>query len=218
MHHLRFAPFSALAQQLLPFVESSTDGSHDLSHLQRVWSNAFALHRVEGGDAESLAAAVLLHDCVWVEKNSPLRDQASRLAAERASEILQQARWPAAKTTLVAEAIHTHSFSAGLQPTSLEGRILQDADRLDAIGAIGIARCFYTAGRMGSSLYEPNDPLAATRPADDRAYALDHFPKKLLLLGAGFHTGEGARLAAKRMAVLQGFYNNMLEEVGAPLA
>jgi uncharacterized protein len=217
MHHLRFAPFETLAHQLLPFLAASTDGSHDISHLQRVWHNAFAIQRVEGGDAECLAASVLLHDCVAVEKSSPLRDQASRLAAERASDILSGLGWPAAKVALVCEAIHTHSFSAGLQPTSLEGQILQDADRLDAIGAIGIARCFYTAGRMGSSLYEASDPLAIQRAADDRAYALDHFPKKLFLLGEGFHTREGSQLAAKRMAMLKDFYTAMVEEVGNPL-
>lgn len=78
-----FAPLASLAAELLPSaLEISDDGAHDLAHLQRVWHNVRTLHEEEGGDLEVLLAAVLLHDCVAVEKNSPLRSQASRLAAE----------------------------------------------------------------------------------------------------------------------------------------
>ena len=110
-----------------------------------------------------MLAATLLHDCVAVEKNSPLRSRASTLAAEQARHILSQMDWSAKDCEAVGHAVQSHSFSANIQPVSLEARILQDADRLDAIGALGIARCFYTAGRMGSSLYEPEDPTAANR-------------------------------------------------------
>jgi uncharacterized protein len=75
-------PYQALAPRLLAHVDGG-DGSHDTSHLDRVWNNARAIMAGEGGDAELLAAAVLLHDCVQVEKSSPLRARASRLAAER---------------------------------------------------------------------------------------------------------------------------------------
>ncbi len=79
-----FAPFDALAEQLLPHApEAKADGSHDLSHIARVWKNAAAIQKSEGGDAEILFAAALLHDCVSVEKNSPDRHRASGLAAEK---------------------------------------------------------------------------------------------------------------------------------------
>ena len=161
-----------------------------------------------------LVAAVMLHDCVTLEKGSPLRGQASRLSAERASQALNQLGWGANDIAVVKDAVLCHSFSAGLTPRTLEGRVLQDADRLDAIGMVGIARCFYTAGRLGSRLYESTDPTAASRPLDDRSYALDHFPKKLLTLSTGFMTQAGRRLAAQRHTQLQQFYDAFVAELG----
>jgi uncharacterized protein len=157
---------------------------------------------------------VLLHDCVHVEKSSPLRGQASRLAAERAAGILAGHGWDGAVVARVAHAIAAHSFSAGIRPESLEARVLQDADRLDAIGYIGIARCFYTAGRMGSSLYHDGDPAGVGRVLDDRAFALDHFRAKLLKLAEGFQTAAGARMAQERTAVLADFVAGFEAEIG----
>lgn len=83
-----FTPLTDLAATLLPHaLEPSEDGAHDLSHLQRVWHNVRSIQAEEGGDLEVLLAAVLLHDCVAVEKNSPLRSKASTLAADKAGEI-----------------------------------------------------------------------------------------------------------------------------------
>ena len=109
--------------------------------------NALRIHGSEGGDLRIIAAAVLLHDCVSVEKNSPDRAHASRLAAEKAFEVLDTLGWRTMEISAVGHAILTHSFSANIPPESLEAKILQDADRLDAIGMIGAARCFYIAGR-----------------------------------------------------------------------
>jgi uncharacterized protein len=210
-----FSPYGELAHQLLPSFQSAGDGAHDVSHLERVWRNAKAIHAEEGGDLELLAASVLLHDCIQVPKNSPLRDTASRLAADEARKLLQILGWKKPRIETVAGAIESHSYSAGIAPASLEGRILQDADRLDAIGMTGIARCFYTAGRMGSSLYSPVDPRGDTRPLDDRQFALDHFPRKLLKLVDGFQTAAGRHLALQRQRALQEFYQGMLAEIGA---
>jgi uncharacterized protein len=211
----RFAPWAALAGQLLDQVEDGGDGSHDIAHLHRVWLNAQAIAAEEGGDGELLAAAVLLHDCVHVEKSSPLRAQASRLAAARAREVLAALGWAPARIAAVAHAIEAHSFSAGIAPESLEARVLQDADRLDAIGCIGVARCFYTAGRMGSALYDAADPRAEHRTLDDQAFAIDHFRTKLLGLAEGFHTRAGARLAAERTGRIARFLAEFEEEAGA---
>ena len=204
----------ALAPQLLAHVDAGGDGSHDTSHLDRVWANARAIMADEGGDAELLAAAVLLHDSVRVEKSSPQRPHASRLAAERARAVLAGLGWPAARVEAAAHALAAHSFSAGIAPETLEARILQDADRLEAIGAIGIARCFYTAGRMGSALYDPADPSAAHRELDDRAFAIDHFRTKLLRLEDGFQTPAGARLARERTRLVADFLAAFEGEIG----
>lgn len=208
-----FAPYEALAADLLPHAADTTDGSHDLAHILRVFRNAMRIHREEGGDGDVLAAAVLLHDCVAVEKNSPLRAQASRLAAEKASAILRHLAWPEVKVVAVAHAILAHSFSANIPPETLEAKILQDADRLDAIGMVGAARCFYVAGRLNSELYDPADPRAERRAVDDRRYSIDHFPAKLFKLADGFQTVTGAKHARARHARLVEFYDLFLEEI-----
>ncbi|WP_223519014.1 HD domain-containing protein [Pseudomonas sp. GL-B-19] len=210
-----FAPLQNLAAQLLPYaLEPSEDGAHDLSHLQRVWHNVRTIHTQEGGELEVLLAAVLLHDCVAVEKNSPLRSQASRLAAEKASGVLADLHWPNERISAVAHAIEAHSFSANITPTTLEAKIMQDADRLDSLGLLGVARTFYVAGRMGSALYDPQDPEAKYRDYDDTRFCLDHFQTKLLHLADGFQTATGRRLAQLRHERLKGFMEQFKEEIG----
>ena len=209
-----FQPFEALVQELIPHVIATDDGAHDIGHIGRVLANAMRIQAVEGGDGEILAAAVLLHDCVSVEKNSPLRAQASRLAAEKASEILSGLGWDQGRTAACAHAIAAHSFSAGIAPETLEAKILQDADRLDAIGMIGVARLYYIGGRMGSSLYDPVDPKAEHRPLDDKMFAMDHFAAKLFKLADGFQTATGSLLAGERHKRLHLFYDLLLEEIG----
>lgn len=214
-----FAPFQDLATLLIPHtVAEKLDGSHDVSHLQRVWSNVCAIRDAEGGDAEILLAATLLHDCVSVEKNSPFRSSASRLAAARARDLLTEMGWGEERIDAVAHAIEAHSFSAAITPTSLEARILQDADRLDALGMIGVARMFYVSGRMGGNLYDPQDPNADRRAYDDQRFAVDHFHTKLFNLADGFQTATGARLAQARHARMRRFLDELLEEVASPVA
>jgi uncharacterized protein len=208
-----FAPYQELAGQLIPHATDSDDGSHDIAHILRVFKNAMRIHASEGGDGRVLAAAVLLHDCVAVEKNSPLRAQASRLAAEKAAGILDGMGWDKAAIAAVAHAITTHSFSANLPPETVEAKILQDADRLDAIGMVGAARCFYIAGRMASGLYDPVDPLAKQRPLDDKSFAIDHFEVKLFKLADGFQTTAGRALARERHQRLKDIRDMFLDEI-----
>lgn len=210
-----FAPFDALAELLLPHaLEAKSDGSHDLSHIARVWKNAAVIQKAEGGDVEILFVACLLHDCVSVEKNSPDRHRASSLAAQKASALLRKLGWSDERIAMTAHAIEAHSFSASIEPRSLEAQILQDADRLDAIGVIGAARCFYIAGRMGSALYDSTDPIAENRPLDDKSYALDHFRAKLFKLASGFKTKTGSQMAAQRHQRLEAIFNDFLSEAG----
>lgn len=210
-----FAPLQSLADTLLPHaLEPGEDGAHDLSHLQRVWHNVRLVQAQEGGDLPVMLAATLLHDCVAVEKNSPLRSQASRLAAEKASALLTSLDWSAAEVSAVNHAIEAHSFSANITPTTLEAKIVQDADRLDSLGMLGVARTFYTAGRMGSALYDPFDPEAKARDYDDKRFCLDHFQTKLLHLADGFQTPTGQHLAQLRHQRLKGFMELFKEEIG----
>lgn len=210
----RFSPYETIAGQLLPHaLEVTDDASHDVAHLLRVWRNVQTISEVEGGDGRTLIAATLLHDCVHIPKDSPQRSSASRLAAEKAQAVLAGCDWGTDVSDNVAHAIEAHSFSAGIAPRTLEARILQDADRLDAIGHIGIARCFYVSGRLGRALYDPDDPLGAARDLDDLTYAIDHFQTKLLRLLGSFQTPTGNALAAKRHKVVQEFMDGLLTEV-----
>jgi uncharacterized protein len=212
-----FGDQSALAGQLLAALgPEADDGSHDQSHLLRVARNAIEIADAEPGcDREVLTAAIILHDCVAVEKNSPERSQASRLAAARARTILAKMGRSPARIEQAAHAIEAHSFSAGIEANTLEAQIVQDADRLDAIGAIGIARCFYVAGRMGSRLYDPSDPPAANRKLDDRKFALDHFGAKLFQIAGNFQTKTGQALADARTRTMRDFVRALLNEIGA---
>ncbi|WP_350647157.1 HD domain-containing protein [Pseudomonas sp. HY13-MNA-CIBAN-0226] len=212
-----FFPYQSLANNLLEYIpESCADGSHDLTHIHRVWLNAKMIHSIEGGDLETLLAASILHDCVAVEKNSPLRAKASTLASAKASAILADLGWAESNIAAVALAIKSHSFSAGFEPTTIEAKIIQDSDRLDAIGMVGVARCFYAAGRMESGLYDFTNPTASGREYRDDRFAIEHFHTKLLKLASGFQTQEGARIAEKRHRSLEHFLNEFMGEIGLP--
>jgi len=188
------------------------DGGHDLGHLARVWRHASTIAEVEGGDLEVLAAAAWLHDLVNPPKDSPDRKSGSVLSAQAAAPLLVDEGFPAQNHANVLHCIEAHSFSAGIAPPTLEATILQDADRLDALGAIGIARCFCVAGQMGAQLFDPEDPLAKGRPLEDHRYALDHFEIKLLRLPEGLHTETARHLAAPRVARMRAFVAALADE------
>jgi uncharacterized protein len=210
-----FAPYQALADFLLrAFDANEAGGAHDLSHIVRVWRNAVRIAGTEPEcDREILLAAAILHDCVAVEKNSPQRPFASRLSAARAREIVAPLRWEPARVDALAHVIETHSFAAGLVSATPEARIFRDADRLDAIGAIGVARCFHVGGRMDTALYHLGDPGAEARPLDDGAFALDHFAVKLFKEAKAFLTPEGKRLAATRAQRMTDFVTMFRAEI-----
>ena len=186
--------------------DQGPDGAHDLNHFERVWRNALALlAQYRQADPLVVLAACYLHDLVNVPKDDPRRSSASRLSAELARERLAALGFPADKLAGVAHAIEAHSFSAGVPATTLEARIVQDADRLDGLGAVGLARMFYIAGRMGSALAHGSDPLALDRPLDDKSYSLDHIDAKLARLPGMMQTEAGRKLADQRLAILTDF-------------
>jgi len=189
------------------------DGAHDINHLHRVWGNARRL-LADHTEADALVvlAACYLHDLVNLPKNHPERHLASRQAARLATTQLAALDFPAALLPGVAHAIETHSFSAGLSPETIEAAIVQDADRLDALGAVGLARMFYTAGRMGSALAHDLDPAGLDRPLDDRTYSLDHIAVKLATLPGTMRTPAGRRLGEERLRQLNAFRDTFIAE------
>ena len=191
------------------------DAAHDLGHLARVWANARLIALDEGGDLQVLLAAAYFHDLVNLPKNAPNRHQASRLSAAAATALLKADGMEEGRLAQVAHAIEAHSFSAAITAQSLEARILQDADRLEALGAIGIARTFAVAGQMGAALFDQTDPLAQRRPLEDRKFALDHFETKLLKLPAMMQTATGRAIAEERAEWMMSFRSRLLLEARA---
>lgn len=196
------------------------DPAHDLNHLMRVWRTARALAVAEGqrpgaapADLLVVLAASLLHDIVNVPKDHPDRSRASRLSADRAEAVLRGMGFSGARLPGVRHAVEAHSFSAGIAPRTVEARLVQDADRLESLGAIGIARCFATSGLMKRALFHGDDPLAEERPLDDLQYALDHFEAKLLRLPETMQTEAGRRRAQDRAAFLLTFRSRLVTEI-----
>lgn len=201
--------------RLVELAESSagSDGAHDSNHLHRVWRNAsLLLEDYPEADALVVLAACYLHDLVNLPKNDPERHLASRKAALLASRQLAELDFPREKLAAVAHAIESHSFSAAIPAETIEAKIVQDADRLDALGAVGLARLFYTAGRMGTGLAHADDPMALHRELDEKAYAIDHIDTKLATLPAKMQTAAGRQLANTRLLALTSFRDDFIAE------
>ena len=189
------------------------DAAHDLEHIRRVVANARGLAAAEGANFEIVLPAAWLHDCVTVPKDSPQRTTASRLAAAQAVAWLREWDWPAALLPDIAHAIEAHSFSAGIAPRTIEAKVVQDADRLDALGAVGLARCLMLGGALGRPLYAAEDPFCEQRAPDDRVACVDHFYAKLLKLEATMQTEGGRREARRRTEFLRQFLDELRREI-----
>ena len=189
------------------------DAAHDLTHIKRVVANAKKLADLSNAQLAVVIPAAWLHDCVHIAKDSSLRPQASSLAAKAAISFLQTQEYPAAWLKDIGHAIAAHSFSAGIEPETLEAKIVQDADRLDALGAIGIARCIQTGTAMGSVLYDVDDPFAEARQTEDRISIIDHFYTKLLTLANTMKTAAGRDEAKLRTALMQAYLDQLRQEI-----
>lgn len=188
------------------------DAAHDLAHVERVVGNARALATTEGARLEVVLPAAWLHDCVTVPKDSPERAAASQRAAAQAVEWLGEWGWSESLRPEIAHAIEAHSFSAGIAPRTIEARVVQDADRLDALGAVGLARCLMLGGAMGRPLYAADDPWCEKRAPDDRAACIDHFYAKLLKLEGAMQTAAGQAEARRRTVFLRNFLAQLQHE------
>lgn len=197
-----FEPLLARLRAHLAEEPFPRDAAHDLGHILRVARLARTLAEAEGADPDVCTAAALLHDLVYRPKNHP----ESPLTAQMAADLVP--RWCLATPGLehraeaIAAAVASHSWSGGGTPGSLEAAVVQDADRLEALGAIGVARVFATGASFGAGLWHPVDPWAEGRDLDDKAWSLDHFQRKLLKLAQGMKTAAGRRLAETRQQAM----------------
>lgn len=192
------------------------DAAHDMEHIRRVVRSAMELAAVEGACEDVVFAAAWLHDCVAVPKNSPDRAMGSVWAARAASEFLETSGWPTEQIPSIYHAIEAHSFTAKIEPRSPEAKVVQDADRLDALGAHGLARCLMLAGSWNSTLVHPADPWAERRDLDDTKFAVDHFFAKLLKLPIAMRTRAGRLEAERRADMLRNFVRELARERGEP--
>jgi uncharacterized protein len=161
-----------------------------------------------------LLAAVLLHDIVVYPKGSAKSSKSADDSADMAEKILKGYRVSKEKIDRISYCIRTHSYSRRLVPATLEGKILQDADRLDALGAIGIARTFSVGGSEDRMFYNPDDPFWKTgRKPDDRQWTLDHFQAKLLRLKDSMHTKAAQEMAEERTRFMEQFIEQLKKEL-----
>ena len=189
------------------------DPAHDWAHIGRVAHTAEDLARGETVDLECVLAAVYCHDLVNLSKDHPDRKNASTLAAQEARPHLKASGFSEEQITIISKAIIEHSFSKGLKPSCLEAAIVQDADRLDALGAIGILRCAAVNTQMKSLFYDPYDPLAEMRELDDKNFMLDHYYVKLFKLPELMNTPRGKALAQARVEYMKNFIHELMREI-----
>ena len=190
------------------------DPAHDFQHVMRVYKNAKLIGTQEGAIMRILLPAVLLHDIVVYPKGSDNSVMSSDDSADLAEKILQRLRYSQHEINGISYCIRAHSFSKRLIPASLEGRILQDADRLDALGAIGIARTFSVGGSEKRTFYNAGDPFCRSgRRPDDKQWTLDHFHTKLLQLKDLMHTRTAKRIAQQRTRFVMLFIRQLQKEI-----
>jgi len=212
-----FNPLLARLRTHLATEPLPRDAAHDLGHILRVVRLAGELAAEEGAEVEVCVAAALLHDLVYRPKNHPESPLTARLAADLVPVWCRETPGLEAKADAIAAAVATHSWSGGQAPDSPEAAVVQDADRLEALGAIGIARVFATGASFGAGLWHPEDPWAGHRELDDKAWSLDHFERKLLKLAAGMTTAAGRRRAEGRQRTMTAYLDALRTEL-APTA
>lgn len=192
---------------------TSPDPAHDWAHIGRVAKVAKKIAQTELANIECTLAAVYCHDLVNLPKDHPERKMASTLSAKEAVPLLIQADFSLDEIEVIKVAIIEHSFSRGLAPSCLEAAIVQDADRLDALGAIGVLRCAAISAQMKSQFYDTFDPLSEQRQLDDREYMLDHYFVKLFKLPELMNTKTGEVIGLERVEFMKKFLTQLMSEI-----
>ena len=191
----------------------NNDTAHDFDHVMRVYNNAQKIVKKENANPKLILSAALLHDIVSYSKSSKRSKFSSIDSAKKSKIILKKYGFTNDEIIVISDAIAEHSFSQNKIPQTLEGKILQDADRLDALGAIGIARVFATSGSLNRPFYNIDDPFCNKRNPDDDIWAVDHFFNKLLKLEFTMNTKSGKIEAKKRTKVLKVFLKQLKSEI-----
>jgi len=189
------------------------DSAHDFEHVMRVYKNAKKICKEEKANEKLILSAALLHDIVSYPKSDKRSKISSLESAKKSKQILKKYDFSKEEIMIISDAICDHSFSQNKVPKTLEGKILQDADRLDALGAIGIARVFATGGSLKRPFYNLDDPFCKTRIPDDKIWTVDHFFQKLLKLESLMNTKSGKVEAKRRTRVLKEFLNYLKQEL-----
>ncbi len=204
--------------QTVEFVKNTlkgAEGGHDWFHIERVWNNAKLINKIENADELIVEMAALLHDIA----DSKFHDGDETLGPEIAKNHLLQIGLDNERTEHIVKIIENISFKGGNHSTlfdSLEFRVVQDADRLDAIGAIGISRCFNYGGFKNRSIYNPEIPpkldMTKEEYKNSTAPSINHFYEKLLLLKDSMHTTSGREIAKERHRFMELFLEHFFAE------
>lgn len=184
---------------------------HDKYHVERVYNLAVRLAQAEGADLDTVKAAALLHDIARaMEDEGSIDDHASE-GAKIARKILKETDFPKNRIDDVIHCIETHRFRNNLTPKSLEAKILQDADRLDIIGAIGIARVFARGGWSNKPIHDPSVPPKAKYDGKSES-SVNHIHEKLLNIKSTMNTETARKMAQDRHKYVEQFLERLLKE------
>jgi uncharacterized protein len=205
--------------QTIEFVKKElidAEAGHDWHHTLRVYNNAKLIAEDEECDHEIVALAALLHDIA----DSKFHEGNEDIGPQIAEMHLRRIGYPEESTAHVIAIIRNISFKGGKEArthSSIELDVVQDADRLDALGAIGIARTFNYGGYKNRKIYdpdiEPNLHMTKEQYKNSTAPTINHFYEKLLLLKDRMNTNTGRKLAIKRHHFMQEFLNQFFKEV-----
>ena len=192
---------------------SNARGSHDWDHAQRVYNLCMHIGRVEGADLEALESAAYLHD---VGRSYEDESKGEVCHAEKGAEIARNllAEYPISdeRKENIIHCIRSHRFRGNNQPESLEANVLFDADKLDPIGAVGIARAFLFAGEVGAKLHNPYIQPEDTEPYSEEDTGYREYKLKLSRIRDRMLTAEGRRMAEERHAFMEMFFHRLTEE------
>lgn len=194
--------------------EVVNDPSHDVNHALRVLALSEKIAKRESCDLDIIIPAAVFHDIINYPKNHHKRLYSSDESARQTKKILKQLNsYPKHKIDKVCETIRLCSFTKGLTPDFLEAKILQDADSLEAMGAISIMRTFSSAGIMNKTFYDATDPFCKRRKPNDSKYALDLFFTRLLVVQRRLHTETAKKMAERRVKFLKTFLRELRFEL-----
>ena len=184
---------------------------HDKSHVERVYNLAVRIAKEENADLDVVKAAALLHDVARaMEDEGKIEDHATE-GAKMARKMLEEVNFPKEKIEKVVHCIEAHRFKKGMEAGSLEAKILQDSDRLDIIGAIGLARVFTRGGWSNIPIYDPSIP--PKKKYDGKSLSsVNHIYEKILKAKDTINTNTAKEIAEERHKFVEQFLERLFKE------